>query len=242
MINRKVIFQVLIAVLGLAVFAAADTVSIKFAPNDSGLGGPTQGVYYYPYQLTVNGSELTVACDDFQDEVYNNETWQANENFFSNLSGALFYNGTSPTTIATSIANYEEAAWLFSQFKPTPPLVDSVNAAVNIAMWDIFEPGSMTQGHLADTTTSSAWWIQEAGYWLNGSPLLDASLSGPSFANFDFSDYVLFTAVDGSEIPSKDGRPQEYMAEVPEPGTILLFATGLLGLGMLEWKRRQALS
>src|SRR6185437_10370262 len=59
-----------------------------------------------------------------------------------------------------------------------------------------------------------------------------------NLSNFDFSNFVIFTPVNGW--PSNDGRPQEYIGEVPEPGTVLLMASGLLGLAGLAWRRKGA--
>ncbi|HVA65230.1 MAG TPA: PEP-CTERM sorting domain-containing protein [Terriglobales bacterium] len=214
--KSKFFCAVALAVFGLTALAAANTVPVTFTSTTSGLGGPGQGVYYYPYQLIVNGSSVTVACDDYADTVHLGESWLASVNTFADLSHTLFFN-------SAGVGLYQQAAWLYSQFLPTPPLQDNVNAAINFAMWDLFDgsaPGFNTSN--PTSTTSSKYWLNLAA---------TQNLSG-----FDFSQFVIYTPVSGW--PSNDGRPQEYIGEVPEPGTVLLFMTGLLGLAGLAWRRR----
>ncbi|HVB39441.1 MAG TPA: PEP-CTERM sorting domain-containing protein [Terriglobales bacterium] len=203
-------------VLGLGVMASASPITVTLGSNLSDFGGPaSSGVYYYPYVLNVNGVNMNVACDDYFDDVYKGESWKANVTTVADLVGTKF--GTADTT------QYQEAAWLFTKF--ASPLLpnNSVNEAINYAMWDLFEgtaPGVNTGNPTSDT--SSTYWINRAA---------SADLSG-----LNFSDFVIYTPVAGTQ-PNGDGLPQEYIGEVPEPGTIFLMLTGLVGLAFLAWKR-----
>ena len=205
-------------VLGLGVMASASPITVTMGTNAADYGGPAStGVYYYPYVLNVNGVNMNVACDDYFDDVKMGESWQANVNTFANLSGTMF--GTADTLL------YKEAAWLFTQF--TTPLLpnNSVNEAINYAMWDLFEiaPGVNTSNPTSNT--SSTYWKNQASA---------AALGG--FSGVNFSDFAIYTPASGW--PSQDGTPQEYIGEVPEPGTIFLMLTGLAGLALLAWKRQ----
>jgi len=66
----------LLFVLAATVCAFADPVEVNFA----GLGGGVQnGVYVYPYYLTINnGPQIPVLCDDFYHHSAVEDTWQAN--------------------------------------------------------------------------------------------------------------------------------------------------------------------
>ena len=64
------------------------------------------------------------------------------------------------------------------------------------------------------------------------------ALAGYNAAGVNYSDVVIYTPVSGSQ-PKGDGPPQEYIGivdPVPEPGTLLLMVTGLLGL-LVFWRR-----
>lgn len=219
--NAKCFLKLALVSMGLALAASASTVPVQFVGTASGLGGPANGVYYYPYQLIVNGSTVTVACDDYDNEVHLGETWNATVSTFANLSQTMYYNG------GAGVSNYEKAAWLYSQFQPTPPLTNNVNAAINFAIWDLMDPDTPTYNAGTPTlNTSSVYWLNLAN---------SQNLSG-----FNFSNFEIFTPVNGW--PSNDGMPQEYIGEVPEPGTVFLLLTGLLGLCFVAWKRRTLLN
>ncbi len=218
--------RLVLIVLGCAIALCAGTIPVKFTGSTSGLGGPVNNVYYYPYQLIVNGSAVTVACDSYDLSVYLNEQWNATVNTFADLSGTLY--GSGATT------QYKEAAWLYSQFQATPPLTNNVNAAINYAIWDIMDPDTPTYNGGGGANTTSAYWVTEAADASN----VNFSLAG--FNAVNFSNFVIYTPYNGW--PSGDGMPQEYIGEVPEPATVVLMLTGLLGLCFMAWKRRTLLS
>lgn len=210
-----------LALMTMTAMAWANPVNVTFTNTTSNLGGPTQNVYYYPYVLTVNGTTMTVACDDFNDDAHLGSSWVANESTLANLSGTMFYNGGSGVNL------YHEAAWLYDQFLPTPPLTDSVNAAINIAIWDLFTPGSMNQNQIgSNQETSSNYWLTQAAL----------------HSNYSDADFVIFTPTSWPTIGDGDldDRPQEYIGEVPEPAPALLLLSGSLGLGLWLAGRRTA--
>jgi hypothetical protein len=226
--NAKSIVKLLLVVAGLGLAAVANTVPVQFVSSASNLGGPaSNGVYYYPYQLIVNGATVTVACDDYDNSVYLNEKWNASVNTFADLSNTLYGSGAQ--------TQYEKAAWLYSQFLPTPPLNDGINAAINWAIWDIMDPDTPTynganSGNGYNQQYNSSYWVTQAG---------QQNLAGLAGSGY-FNDFVIYTPVNGW--PSSDGMPQEYIGEVPEPGTIVLLLTGLLGLCCMAWKRKTLLN
>lgn len=219
----KFLYSVALAVISMAALAAANSVPVTFTNSASGLGGPANGIYYYPYQLVVNGTSMTVACDDFTDEVHLGESWNATVNSYSNLSQTLFYNG------GTGVKLYDEAAWLYSQFVTTGPLKDTENAAINWAIWELFDTGHGPNDAFTKDPTTGNSGVNSAAYWL-------AKAGSQNLSGFDFSQFVVITPVNGW--PAGDGRPQEYIGMVPEPASVVLLLTGFLALAGLAWRRR----
>ncbi len=127
---------------GVARTAQANTVTLQLtAVNSAAQGGYAVG----PAIGTVNGTPITIVCDDFAHHVALGQTWTATISTFTDLSNARFAN------VANALSKYQQAAWLFDQFVLNP----SATGDIQYAIWGLLTPTT-------PTTTGALQWISVA--------------------------------------------------------------------------------
>jgi hypothetical protein len=188
-----------VSLLALSLFAHASPVTMVFDGFQSG-GWPVG----YPYTATINGgSPSDVMCDDWVHGGLPGDTWQAN---FTNL-------GTGNLTelrfnlLPNALTLYKEAGWLLLQTEVTP---HSQWMAINYAVWNVFDP---------NVPVPSPYWSYRAQ---------QEALAG--FPGVDFSQVGIYTPL--NQYDPNPANPQEFLQivpSVPEPGTLALLFTGLMG-------------
>jgi hypothetical protein len=171
------------------------------------------------------GPAVDILCIDFL-HAAQTTTYQA---YFTNLA----YDNLTRTR-GTSLANYQRAAWLSTQME-TLPFTSSGQqdrAEVHAAIWRILS-GTPTEARANSGGNTYAGSATAISNWI--------ALANASYQTVNLNQFTVVTARcvtqaghagDGFNV--SDNCSQEFLVRdstvTPEPGTILLLATGLIGI------------
>jgi hypothetical protein len=227
-INKMRIFLILGFCTAMSLVAAAsamaDTVTI---------GSSLDGLVHYDEEYcgkigaTLNGTTDQIsggmACVDISQ---NSQTGATITVSISTLQPSVMTNARFGSD-AAGIFKYEEAAWLLGQM---PSHADQVGE-IQFAIWRIFEPDHVYSPSSDRTAATIA--IEDS--WMN----LAAKINPQ---DYDFSSIRIYTP---TNITEANALNQEFMsgaaepAHAPIPASALLLASGLVGLGVLRFRKKE---
>ena len=203
--------------IGLALFLASAAHADGTTANMlfTGANGANDGQYYVsPYSGTMNGAPVTLFCDDLLHEVYVGETWTANVTNLGTAIGAKNFSNTrfgSGISAANATVLYEEVAWLVTQFTPAD---QSQWVNIQHALWDLTDSA-------VPYTDSAAWtWYLDAKEINNYGGINANNFLIVTDQNFKYS-----------------GSVQEFIVQTPEPSSLVLLVSAMLGMMLLVIRR-----
>jgi hypothetical protein len=197
-------------------FAPGAFAQVNMTLTGAGQGNVMAGIYTSPYTGTIDGTPTTIICDDFQDDSFFNESWQANVSTVANLGA---------TKWGSNQQQYDAAAALSIQLLGTSDATQK--GYISYAIWDVF-----------DNTDVLAYLGASNPIYTTAFALAQSALS-QTYAAGAYANVFVYTAIKGTATgcpttPCQQNSPQEFLVvrtpEAPAAAWLAIYLASLAGL------------
>jgi PEP-CTERM motif-containing protein len=203
----------LVAALAVTANAvAAQPIGLKFQSGPSSPQVTGYGYYVGPFSGTVLSNPtlptINLFCVDVLNAIAWGTKWKANVTSLALSDIGNTRHGTG------ALDNYRKAAWLTTQYSPTNK---DQWRGIQAAVWNLLNPGKPNGGN-------------DENFWLNQ---VNGFQTTAAWSSYEWGQFYVLTPVEAAG-QIVGGGPQEFITTspfvAPEPGSLILLATGLIGV------------
>jgi len=246
----------LLLAMAMAVLAFAPSSFAQASMQLTGVNGSSAGgVYTDPYFGTINGVSSTIICDDYADDSYFNETWQANATNVASAgssstvkwigNGDTVHLSGGPTLTMDTQTLYDAIGYLSTQMLGAGS--GEPQEAYSFALWELtctYGTPNAAAGLGKGCPTTDPFKTISGQLLTDAQNDLNAALS-QNYTPGEFSNVEIYTPIDGTQgmcgsNPCTTTPPQEFIT-VPESSTIAMLGADMLGLVVLAFFFRRRL-